>query len=614
MESIHQQIRQERRDFTDNRITIVEGYDFNQYETIKRAHLYLNSQYEDHSLYQGREKIFYNICKHRRDAAARFLNLDTKDVRLWPTNAKSRISTLLLEKELHLWMKQHKIDQLMNDVAVEAPTYGTAVIKMTKKGAEMVDLRRLMNDPTVERIRDSRFVIQKHYFTPSELRKMKDRGWDKDKIEQIIRKKQFKQGRAAESYEDDQGNLNEVISTDYIEVYERYGEVPEKWLSEGGNTNTAVPALMIVAEPDMFNDNEHGTRFEDGVVLFESRWTRPWPYRDFHYSKTRGRWLGVGVIEDLFPIQERFNEMVNQRRAAMEISSIQLFQSTDSTVVNNVRTDLQTGDLITTQSDRIEPIATEDRNLQSHQVEFENYSQAADQISFASNLISGQQIESSTPATNAVIQNNNASSVFLFKRENLTEMYREFFNEEVLPRVKKDLKTSHILRFIGEPNELRELDREHAKVKVQDFVWDSIEEDGHVPTKQEVETFREGIKQKMRQQGSQRFADIKDNMYDNLSVEFDILVGNTQEDVSVIAQNTFTLLTALAQNPQLIQDPVFKTLTFEYAEKIGINPAKLELADSAREQEEQQQQSKLSIQQLLGQEREVTPSNVGQNT
>ena len=42
-QNIFAQTRQEVYDFVNNDIKIVDGYSFNQYQTIKKCHLYYNS-------------------------------------------------------------------------------------------------------------------------------------------------------------------------------------------------------------------------------------------------------------------------------------------------------------------------------------------------------------------------------------------------------------------------------------------------------------------------------------------------------------------------------------------------------------------------------------------
>ena len=92
-DNIFAQIRKEQWDFMFNWIQIVPGYPFNQYWNIKRCHLYLNSKFEDSSQYNNRDKLFFNIVLPPCEVAMRMLNLDTKDIRLWPLEPKSYFKT-----------------------------------------------------------------------------------------------------------------------------------------------------------------------------------------------------------------------------------------------------------------------------------------------------------------------------------------------------------------------------------------------------------------------------------------------------------------------------------------------------------------------------------------
>ena len=69
--------------------------------------------------------------------------------------------------------------------------------------------------------------------------------------------------------------------------------------------------------------------------------------------------------------------------------------------------------------------------------------------------------------------------------------------------------------------------------------------------------------------------------YDKLNAEFefDFIIGNEQADPATIANNTFTALSSVAQNPAILQDPRIKMLFFKYAEALGVSPAEMELAD-----------------------------------
>lgn len=582
-ENIFAQIRQEAKDFYDNQISVVPGYSFNQYDTLKRIHLYLNSKFENGGQYLGRDLIFYNVVTSPCEVAMRMLNIDTKNIRLWPLNPKSYFSTFLLEKELKVWLKTSKMGKILNQIAEEAPRYGSVVLEKTKDGAEIVDLRRLINDPTVDRITDSRFVTTIHYMTPTQLR---ETGWDN--VEEAIER--FGSGELVEPFEDDEANFHQMISTPYIKVYKRYGEVPEYYF--GGKSEKMVKALFIVAGSDyQFKSPETGKPAgEMGLILFKSKWHKEWPYKDFHYTKVKGRYLGLGIVESLFDVQVRFNELKNTKRFSMELSSMHLFQTKDKSLVRNALTDLQNGDVLYSPNG-IEPIANEERNLQAYKEEEQGYMLQADRLSFATEAINGTPLPASTPATNALLASQAATSVYAFKRENLALFLQDFFNELVLPQLMKDLTPEHIMRFVGTTQELNKLDEAAAEIYANDYVKSQIVK-GKVVTPELVDLEKERARKEYKKMGEARFIKMKKAFYSDVEFEFDFIIGNEQADPATIANNTFTALSSVAQNPAILQDPRIKMLFFKYAEALGVSPAEMELAD--------QEAQNAPVQALLG--------------
>jgi hypothetical protein len=587
-ETIFSQIRQEADDFYNGSISVVPGYTFNQYDTIKLAHLYLNSKYEDGSEYLGRDKLFFNVVVPPCEVATKMLNVDTKNIRLWPMNPKSHFSTYLLEKELKLWLKTSKLGRILNTIAEEAPRYGSVVMEKTTDGAQIIDLRRLIIDPTVETIGKSRFVTTIHYMTPSELR---ETGWDN--VDEAIEK--FGNTDAAESWEDKGGDMNRLVSTPYIKVYKRYGEVPEYWL-KGGRSEKMVKALFIVAGADVQETNAEGKPTgEAGVILFKSKWHKDWPFKDFHYTKVKGRWLGVGIPEMLSDVQVRVNELKNQKRVSMELSSIHLFQTADKQIVRNVLTDLQTGDILYTPTG-INPIVNEERNLPAFKDEEESYSQHADRLSFAYEAVRGEAPIASATATATINATQQATSVYAFKRENLALFLQEFFNELVMPQLMKDLTPEHIMRFTGSVQELQKLDEAAAEVYANDFIKSKLL-GGEMVTEEDVENQKKGAIELYRRLGDSRFIKIKDAFYDDAEFEFDFIVGNEQADPQVMANNFQSLMMQIMQayGPN---DPRAKLFLSKYAETLGIQPAELEIANQQAAEIEQEQMAQQQMQQM----------------
>jgi len=591
-QNIYAMIRNEVRSFTDDFISIVDGYSFNQYQTIKKIHLYYNSKFVSGDVdSSGNKKIFFNVVKPPCKVASRFLNFDTKDIRLLANNANSEMAAFLLEKELKYWMKTNKVANIMNKIAAEAPIYGTVLLRKTKGGAKVQDLRYVFMDPTVETIQDSRFVDIEHNLTPSQMRKKIADGWDKDAVEEAISK--FYTNKAPDSYVNSE-MMNQVVSTPYIKVLERFGEVPKSWLTDNPSNEEGqemVRAVFIVCGQNSIQlGGEQNSVYlgENGVTLFKSKWYGEWPFKDFHYDKTPGRYLGIGVIEDLFPIQERVNELTNQKRTSMQISSMHIFQTQDKTVVKNIMRDLVDGAVILAgPKGGLTPLANEERNLPAFQSEENRYAKQVNDLTFAYDATRGEALPSSTPATNAIIQERSSSSVYMFKRENLGNMYRDFFNDEVIPQAIKELTPEHIMHFIGGPEELAKLDNLFADNIVKTRGIEQMLSGKYV----EPEEMKQKVLAEIKKKGGNRFIIIKKGFYKNADIDFDINTQNEQEDMPLVTSNLFTVITTLAKSPGLLQDPVLKTLIYEWAEKSGISPLKLEAASNLKEQNSQMVQA-----------------------
>lgn len=575
-------IRGEIRDFLYNDIEIVPGYNFNQYNTLKRCHLYINSRFEDNSLYQGKQKIFFNISKPVRDVTAKFLNVDTKDIKtISRSGSDNPYKTLIAQKELDLYLKENDYAQKLNDMADRAADFGSVVIKTIKGKPEIVDLRRMFNDPTVDTLQKSRFLTFKHLFTVSELREKKKQGWDSEVIERICEWKQRQDNvsTAGTSYEND-GQINVIRSSPYIEVYERFGEVEQWMLDDKGTNQELVKSLFIVVEPmSTFVNTVNNVTEENGGVLFKSKWIKEYPVDEYHFYKTPGRWLGIGPVESLFIPQERMNEIRNQKRVSMEISTLHLFQTQDNTIVNNLLSDLQNGDvIITSPNGTIQPIANEERNLAAFNDEEQDYQTLADRISFVNDQAAGAAVPSSTPATNAVIQQNNTVSIFNFKRQNFANFVRRFLRKFVLNDLLTNMNEEHILRFVGSYEETIKLNMAVATSYAtaqsrREFLLEGK------PFKQEEYQFNIQKNLQELKGRAELHYQIKKAWFDDVDLDFDILIDNEQQSTDVLANNTFQVIQAISANPEALQNPVLRALIFDYAEKIGINPAKLESMD-----------------------------------
>lgn len=585
-QTIHGQIRSEWWGFLNERPEIVPGYTFSQYETIKRIHLYLNSQFENQLLYNGRRKMFFNISKYRCEVATRMLNFDTKDLRLIAENFESSMGAFLLGKEFQQWLKSSAFARTLNDIAEALPRYGTFALKKTQKGAVKVDLRRLALDPTVDRIWQSPFIIQKHYMTSTQIRNKK--GWNESVKAAILSKPPTIVEKP--SYEDSKV-ISRVGSANYYEIFERYGECRKSWITgKMEDYETVVRGMFVTSESCTYDVNYHNQ--EEGQILYGGEWVKEnYPFYDFHYYKTEGRWLGVGIVEDLFAAQERENEMTNQKRISMEVSALQIFQTNAATMLQNLLSDMRNGDVIKIAGQgRLDPVATEARDLGSFTQEEQRFDGLADRLSFAYDAVRGESTPSSTPATNAVLQNNAATGVYDFKKENIGIDLRFFLLEWVMPQLKADLSPQHILRFTGSLSDFRKLDDVIVENMTRQEMVDRLLK-GIIVTDQDKQTLQDQIRSQLGKRGAERWINVVQGFYDNVEADFDFVITNEQRDVQKMAGNLFTVLSALASNPAMLTNPLTNSLLKKYSEIIGIPAVELDFAQADQADAQQRQQS-----------------------
>lgn len=575
--NIFSQIRRENQDFFFGFTYPTEGYAFNQYTTVKRCLLYNNSQFEDTSLYNGMEKMFFNIVNPPCEVASKMVKIQSKNIRLWPTNPKSHFSTYLLSKELTEWLKTSKFYNILAQIAEELPIYGSVFLEKTKDGAKVVDIRRLICDQSVDKIENSRFITTIHYMTPTELRAT---GWDN--VEDAINK--FSNTEAPASYEDGRGPMNIQSSTPYIKVFKRYGEVPEYWLE--GKSTKMVKSLYIVCgadSPQMSVDGKSVT--ETGIILFKGKWNKVWPYKDVKYQTVKGRLLGRGVIEMLFPIQERINEIKNQTRVQMELSSIRLFETPDKQIVKNVLTDLQNGDVIISPNG-FKAVENQENGAHTQAVKMEeaSYLGQADKLTFSYEAVRGDTPTQTTPLGTTKIAVAQASGVFGFKKENLCNFAREFFNDLVLPEALKSLDEEHIMRFTGSVQELAKIDEAAQELVAGDYIKKEIFA-GRVINPEEIEAKKFEYLTKIKKAwGNNRYINIKKGLYGKVEFEFDYIIDNEQIDLQTMQTNYSKVIADLSTNPAILSNPVLKLMYFKYAEALGINQAELEAAENQAQQ------------------------------
>jgi len=540
--NILKQIKEEIKSYKEDSIEISPGVQFSQFKVLKKAYSYASSKFEQGQTdpLTKKKKVFYQISRFRARVTAKMLDFDMKDLRvisnrifdLW-----AQLKAYLLEKKVKNWAKENGFSIVLNEIIASCADFGSAVVKKPKgKPAETKDLKYLYLDPAVKNIDDSAFIIEEKKLRKDEIADMKGI-WNK---------------------------VNEVLDNfpadkKKITVYERYGLVEE--------TVKFEKRMVIIA------DAIGGSK--DGVELFNEK-IDEYPYQDFHINKIDGRWLGVGTYEELFDSQIRANTIANQKARALELSSRQVFHTPDDVVARNVLEDLDIGDIIKSPNG-INPLQVENRGLSEFASEEARYELLADRLTFTFDAVRGETLPATTPATNAMLQNQNAASIFEQMKENLAVQITDFIKEQILPEVTKSSKGEHIMRFVSKLPDLEKFDKLFTDNISAQVASKYLNETGFYPEDADVDKSRETILQKLKDGGLIRSVKLPAKFFSHIS-DVDFIIDNESRNIPLQAQNLQALLGMVMSNPQALQNPLVKSMIYSYAEMIGISPIELENA------------------------------------
>lgn len=595
MKDIFKQIRDERQDFLQNEIEIVPGYNFSQYNTIKKVHLYYTGNYEKGNYEEIggvlRKKVFHQISNWRCEVATKMIDMDVKDFVLVSNNPETDLNVYILEKELKVWLKRNEMGEILNEISRLLPIYGTVVLQKTKNGVEVVDIRHFYVDQAAKTLRDASYINKRMLLSHRDMRKMAKKGWENvdDAIQNFSGKYtqgydlggvSMSSGGSSLFYEGASVAKTQAVGAPLVEVWERYGEVPLSWFTDKeSDENEYVLAKYCVAGVDQTTVNTEGViMHEDGIVLYKEQ-IDELPFEEVHYSKIEGRWLGVGIVELLFENQRRINEVKNQEARANELASIQIFQTRDDSIASNITTDLQNGDILRVKSE-ITPIATESRNMSSLITTAESIEQHSDNLTFSRDVVSGENAPSSATLGAVQLQTQQTTAVFDYKKENIGLFLGRFIKNHVFPQIQGEINKEHILRLTGTFDEILKLRNNYATRMANMKIVDAVLE-GATATQEMYDGFYQLALEDISAMGDKIWTKINANFFKNLDYDVDIVSTGENKNIYAQINNGNALLQAMSADPTILQDPAKKKVLFKVMSAMGWHQSELESIDKA---------------------------------
>jgi hypothetical protein len=552
--SIEKSVLNELKDYETKSITIVNGFEFNQKETIDKIVRMYNGRYQDGDVdVEGDKKYFFNICKSPCRVMTKAIDFDTSHIKFYTAAGGIPLKTWFIEREFNQWMKKNNFAGILNRIFYELPIFGSVVIKLVNGEPMFVDLRNFCLEASADTLDNSNFIIERHLYTPNEFKKISSKmNWEN--VEHVLQE-------------------HTSSKKPYICVIERYGDVLNE---EKNEWEYKCSYLADVGVDD--KDRLKGTNISP-LVSLGSKDIKKHPYFEFHLEKIPGRWLGLGVIEVLFDNQLRENELANQQAKGTYWASLRAFQCNDESVNRNLATEDVNGEIIFVDGE-IRPIDTSERNLSYFQEETQKWLNNRDETTFAYDVIRGERLPSGTTATQAKLATSASLSYFDQIRENLGIEIKKFIYKDIIPSFEKSISSKHILRIVGQDLDILN------ELLINQKTWEDFiikaNKTGKIPSPDEIEIMK-SINKDLIGSGKERLMEFSSGFYDDAMYDIDIDITGESKDIGSQAQVLLTGLQAITADPTLLQDPNKKQILMMWFERGGINPNDLNFSKTQTE-------------------------------
>ena len=504
---------------------------YNQREIVTRIDYYLNSRYLD----RDDDAIFWNLSTHRKVHFAKHITPDTKDFLPYGIGMLNHWQSWCLRKKVSQWFDEERFYQTLNSVGDATATYGSSVWKRYKDGGKTkikkVRLNNIYFDQSVEWIKDADGIVELHQLSKKQL-------WDKDgvwdNIREVIKK-------------DDKHNY------EVWEFYGYYGDEDEK------------PEYKHII----------GYGFGDDYIELWSEEVDKYdcPYEDFHIGEYQGRWLRIGVVERLFKLQERVNQLVNQNAQVSEIASLLLLKSGSPDMVGNVLEQAINGQIIPDET--LEQIGISNTGLNNFLAELQLIENQADKLCFTPDIIQGKASPSNSTFRGIAVENANAVDAFREIKQNLLEKIADILMEYVFPETVKNWNHEDIIEMAEDDADVEEYINALQRKAQIDYL---LANEGNVVTPEIKKRILDRIEDAVKQQG--RSIKIPKNFF-NFKWGFKMMPTDETVDKSARNDAYFNALQMTSVNPAITDIPLFR----QYCEDNGISAWKL----TPKQKEELQQ-------------------------
>jgi len=491
------------------------------------------------------EMVWVPITERAVEDALKNFDLDTKDVRQYAKRSgggrSARVIEQIVKEELYKMEFGKNFDMWQRNLAID----GTAVVKVWSEGGEpkvrSVDLLNVYIDPNAESLHTANSFIERVIMDIDDFKRLPGM-IDTDDIEGA---------KNVPQYRNDGSTMNH--KTPKVEIYERYGLVPAKWLDSKDKSGKWVESRMVWSGT--------GSRMK---LHYLGKWNKRRPYEEMWYTRVPNRWYGRGVAEKVIQLQLWANMTKNIHITRQKMAQLGVFKvRTGSGLTPQMLRGLKVNGVLQVKSmDDIEQMVLQEASP-AHYRDMDDINEWVNSITSAVTAISPETLPSAMPATTAVINDRNNRSMFTLIREGIGYFVNSLIDKQLKPIIAKKWKQGDYVRIIPDESTQEIINRMAASnVKIAKDKF--RQETGAVPTYEDVQRGFVVEAQRLRRQDSVFLNITAKELEEFMETETRTVVTNEEVDSAVQAQNLISMLSMIPDQMKMSLLPsIFDRLGLE---------------------------------------------------
>lgn len=559
-------IRTEESAYASVPVQVVDGYDWQMAEHIKKTVLYKNSRY---STGKDDNKPFKNIIRPILNLAYRAEGFDVKDIVLFVNDPKNYHKSFLVKKFHEKWARENGLDTFIDDMVEAHTDFGGVLVKNVNEiRPEVVPWQRVAFCDQTDVL--SGPICEKHFYSPDQLKEMESKGWGNDAngatgtIQDVI--------ELADEYKKDNLRSGIQIKTPgrYIEVYEVHGTLPVSWLTDKEDPSEEsekhyVPQLHIVT----FYQKDG---VKDGITLFRGK-ERKSPYKLKLRDKIYGRALGFGGAEELFEPQVWVNYDMIRLKGMLDAASKVIYQTADAKFANRNKTsNVESGEILIHEAGKpLTQVNTVPVNVPVFENAIKEWEAHAQQMGAANDAIMGESPTAGTPFKLQELVTAEAHSLHDYRKGQLATFLGEIYRDWVLPYISREIAKGQEFLSELDLDELQSVADSLVTCEANKLIIEKILNGEEIDPLM-IDAYKEKVRLQFMKGGNKKFISILEGEMKSAPLDVEVNIVGKQKYLSALTDKLTNIFRQIIATPQILDDPRMAKIFNQILESSGLDP------------------------------------------